>query len=336
MHKFFCECGARIFFDNVACSSCDRPVGWCDTCDTMTTRLESGCCSHCDQPIEFCSNHAEYGVCNRFVVPNGSTNQLCRSCERTTVIPAATPENLRRLKVMESAKRRLLCDLHLIGLSEEQLNATPRLTFEFKADTPTEHVITGHADGVITINLREADPVAREKARQQFGETQRTVIGHLRHECGHYLWNKCVEGICEDEFRQLFGDHCSPPYAEAMDAYYKTDPPQDWQQHFISQYASAHPWEDFAETAAFYLDMRSVMDTLQVLAPELVATTSSGDFDQLLCDYLETGIALNEVNRTLGLTDLVPEVISPEVKQKLRFVHNAIANTAKPQLQTTA
>jgi hypothetical protein len=227
---------------------------------------------------------------------------------------------IQKWKVLETAKRRFLYDIHQLGFDQRYLDRGWRLVFEFKADTPDEHVITGHADGVITINLAEADPVQREQARQKFGEPHRTVIGHLRHEFGHYWWLREVKNCCEPEFFERFGDHNHPSYADAMPQYYEQGPPADWQQSYISEYASSHPWEDFAETAGFYQDMMAMLDTLRAVMPEQSVSVEAPLEEQMQA-YFAAGISLNELSRTMGITDLVPEVVSPAVVSKLAWIH---------------
>jgi len=250
-------------------------------------------------------------------------------CDTTTDIPDLTDSNnLKQWKSIEAAKRLLLHGLDLIGF--DWRTSQPSLRFRFLADVGGEHVITGHSDGVITMNLREANPVAREKDRQRFNEPQRTLIGHLRHEAAHYLWQLLIgpqsgsSGELE-KFTALFGDPTNPAYDQALSAYYENGPPNDWQQSYISRYAASHPWEDFAETAAFYLDMRSVIDTVVHQFPTFEIEPLGADFEPLLANYLSFGIAINEVNRSLGLIDVVPEIIGPQVKQKLTYVHGLLA-----------
>lgn len=243
---------------------------------------------------------------------------MCRSCRTTTLAPdLGCEENRRRWARLEDAKRRLIYDLDHCGFAWEKTN--PPLTFRFPADANGVHHNTGHQDGVVTINLAEADPVFRETVRQQFAEPQRTLIGHLRHEASHYLWQTFVGGQREEAFKQLFGDHNNPPYGEALAAYHAATEEPSWQGQYISRYASSHPWEDFAETAAFYLDMRSLLDT--AWHNEMIAGARSGDFDLMLDHFERLGITLNEINRSLGLTDAVPETVPPPVVEKLRFVH---------------
>ena len=340
MRTFKCLCGGTLFFENTHCGACQREVGWCDVCDGMTTLTDEGTCSQeaCGSSVKPCANRQNHAVCNRFLSA-GEASQICRSCCLTAVVPDGNnPQQVLLWRIIEAAKRRLLYDLRLVGFSEPQLLEEPALSFRFLADQPGRRVMTGHAAGVITINLAEADSVEREKRRQRFGEPHRTVIGHLRHECGHYLWMRLVEGKQESQFCELFGDYRNPAYEEAMELYYEQGVADAWQERYISQYAAAHPWEDFAETAGFYLDMKSVIDTVAWHAPTLISGPAP-DLDGLLANYLSVGIALNEVNRTMGLTDLVPEVVTAPVQEKLRFVHTLLSQQsarARPALQVAA
>lgn len=324
MKTYTCECGETLYFDNNLCTRCKRAVGWCDACGSIAARGESGECLNpkCKAPTKACRNGAQQGVCNGYTADD---NPLCKGCRRTKTIPDTTDaQQVRQWALLEAGKRRLLYDLQTVGITEEMLDGPPPLAFRFMADTPAQHVTTGHAEGVITINLAEADPVQREMSRQQFGEPQRTIIGHFRHEVGHYLFSLLVEGQQEAECIEVFGDHNDPAYAEAMPRYYQEGPPADWPLSFISQYASSHPWEDFAETCGFYLDMRAVLDTLRYQYPHL-APKPDASFEQMLAAYLKAGVALNEVNRTMGLTDLVPEVVSDPVIDKLRYFDRLLA-----------
>lgn len=279
----------------------------------------------CGVSVSMCANREKYDICN--VYATADQQGLCKHCRTTVEIPDLSVEgNLQHWQALESAKRRLLYDLDLIGTPWREDSWKVPLRFRFLADTETEHFSTGHADGLITINLEEANPVRREQARQEFSEPQRTLIGHLRHEVSHFLWQVLVEDQDEASFSALFGDHNQPEYAAAMASYYELGAPENWQERYISQYASSHPWEDFAETTAFYIDMRSVLDTISWHFESL------GEFPEetptlfdMLTEYQSAGLALNEINRSMGLTDLLPEVISPQVKEKLEYVHQLLS-----------
>ena len=192
-----------------------------------------------------------------------------------------------------------------------------------------ERVFTGHAGGKITINIREADTVEREKLRVDLSEGHRTLIGHFRHEIGHYYWDLLVRGDPDREARckALFGDHENPSYGEALERYYAEGPAPDWRSRCISAYATMHPWEDWAETFAFYLDIVDVMET--VAASSLITVPLHGDLKTLVEIYTRLGVLLNELNRAMGLIDFLPDVPSPAVLEKLQLVHDVIAGSAK-------
>lgn len=333
MQTFECVCGNELFFDNRSCTKCGKECGWCFVCSRVTAivNAEPGGQGHCGNrdcgaPVSHCANRVDWDACNGYL--REDDDKLCVSCTTTKRLPDLTiAPQLEGWRRLEAAKRRLLYDLELVGFAWRR--RSPSLQFHFLADTADEHFPTGHADGVITINLKESDPVAREEARQQFAEPHRTLIGHLRHEVSHYVWQVGVQGqpVWEKEFCKEFGDFRSPSYADAMPEYYRTGPPADWQASFISAYATAHPWEDFAETAAFYLDMRSMLETLAWQFPQTKAKAAT-DPAEMVATYQALGRKLNEVNRTLGLTDVLPEVIAPPVVKKIDFVHRVIAADA--------
>jgi hypothetical protein len=268
---------------------------------------------------------------------------LCSACRLTETIPdLAVPGHREKWARLEAAKRRLLYTLDRLGLS--YADAELPLSFDFKSDIdaaanewrdsgPAEVVSTGHANGKITINIREADDAERERLRIIFGEAHRTLIGHFHHEVGHYYWQLLVDGR-RDRLREcvrVFGNHNNPPYAEAMAAYYQNGPREGWPGEFISGYASAHPWEDFAETFALYLDMIAVLDTASHLFKSIKANFRSRSVKPLVERYQEIGILENEFNRTMGLIDLVPEVIAAPVVEKLEFIHKLVKNAASPR-----
>lgn len=342
MRTFTCVCGNSLFFESTQCVACGRDCGWCDGCRQVTT-IESKdgalVCSNrnCKSLLARCDNWEQSNVCNCLRVIDEEAapeSGLCRSCQLTTVIPdLSVAGNLERWQALESAKRRHLYELDQLGLSfETGTGADPPLEFQFLEDTPQEQNTTGHQDGVVIINLKEAMPVEREKQRQQFGEPHRTLIGHFRHEVSHYLWMILVGGQAEEgRCVEVFGDHQSPPYGEAMPKYYEAGPPNDWQQQYISQYASSHPWEDFAETSGFYFDMCAVLDTVAWRMPEHIPTPPVYDFKRMVDDYRRLGLIFNEVNRSMGLTDLLPEVVSDTVLKKLAYVHKLYAGAQKAQ-----
>ena len=204
-------------------------------------------------------------------------------------------------------------------------------------DPPAPSVMTGHADGVITINLAEADDAERERRRQQMGELYRTLLGHFRHEIGHYFWDRLVADTPHlDGFPRLFGDE-RQDYAASLKNYYAHGAPADWSEHFISAYASSHPWEDFAETWAHYFHMADTLETAYVtgLAVNPKLPHSPGavfdfhprdtDMKRLVEAWLALTFAVNSLNRSMGLHDLYPFVLGPLAVAKLTFVQQRIA-----------
>jgi hypothetical protein len=300
-------------------------------------------CGHdqCGAELAKCNNYVVENVCNRCLsaTPSGhtSTAPLCDSCRLTIVIPdMSIPGNREKWYRLEVAKRRLLYLLELLQLPYGGAadGISPPLSFDFKSDDvpvegvwrtmTTERVYTGHQDGKITINIREADDVGREKLRVDLHEAHRTLAGHFRHEIGHYYWQMLVAGRREEEFKERFGDPRQPSYGESLETYYRDGPPADWQARFVSAYAAMHPWEDFAETFALYLDMAEVLDTASHTALASGYDVRTMELDEMIATYLELGVAANELNRSMGLVDLVPELLTPAVCDKLAFVHQLL------------
>lgn len=348
MRSFSCTCGNRLYFDNTQCLRCQRKTGWCPDCNALRGLDPAGdgfwrcTASGCGTLLKPCHNYAVEQVCNRMVRAD-SDETFCTACRHNRTIPdTSVPGNRAKWARLESAKRRLFYTLDQLDLpyGTEADGFDPPLLFDFKAEVirsrenwqsmgPVEHVYTGHASGRITINLDEADDAVREKRRINMNEAHRTLIGHFRHEIAHYYWELLVRGRCEEAFCTLFGDHTDPTYREALQRHYKDGPPADWSQRFVSAYASMHPWEDFAETFAAYLDLVAVMDTA---AHWQLTRIAPGDtaLPELLQVYGDLGLILNEINRDMGLLDVVPEIFTAPVRRKLEFVHDLIRN-APPQ-----
>ena len=174
------------------------------------------------------------------------------------------PGNAERWQALEAAKRRLIYAMNRLGLPLESKkeDEIKGLAFDFLADAdPSQPVMTGHDDGLITINIAEADSAEREKRRVELGEPYRTLLGHLRHEVGHYYWDVLVrDGGRIEASRAVFGDE-SLDYQEALERHYQNGAPAGWQETYVSAYATMHPWEDFAETWTHYLHMVDTLDT---------------------------------------------------------------------------
>lgn len=332
MQRFYCDCGQELFLENRLCTQCGSTLA-CDLAAGVMATLHN----HADhwqvcrdgRAVKLCSNREQYGVCNALVELHDPLEQ-CISCRLNRTIPdLSRPANRERWAKLEEAKRRLLFGLLKLGLPlAAPVQGYPRgLCFDFledkrsNPDVPDEYVTTGHHEGVITINVLEADDVQRAWQRELSSERYRTLLGHLRHEVGHYYHELLVRDI--DRFIALFGDPGSP-YNEALQRYYKQGPLAGWEQNYISAYASAHPLEDWAECFAHYLHMK---DTLETASQRGAITPLNGGetVDQLLQAWDRFAVTLNELNRSLGLRDAYPFVVTVAVAEKLRFVDAAIA-----------
>jgi len=353
MKLFSCHaCHALLFFESVSCVRCGHTLAYLPDAGLMSAMnaLPDGGVWEAQAPavrgqrFRLCRNSTEFGVCN-WAVPIDDPDPLCRACRLNAIIPNLSEPGAREAWArIEVAKHRLVYSLLSLGLPVETRSAPegPGLAFEFMRDTEDEKVWTGHNDGVITINIAEADDPFREKTRVQLGEPYRTLLGHFRHEIGHYYWDRLVAGTpMLARFREVFGDE-SPSYADAMSVHYENGPRADWQARYVSAYASAHPWEDWAETWAHYLHMVDTLETARAfglsLKPSPVAeakpppATAPGwadfrSFDDLWSGWVALTAALNSLNRSMGLPDSYPFVLSPVALDKLRFVHEVVQDS---------
>lgn len=325
MRAFHCQCGGRLFFHSMSCVVCGAIAARCPHCHlvaSMSMQSDGSLtCNECERSARLCQNRLDYAVCNAAAHPDAL---LCRYCAMNRVIPdLAIDDNLEKWRLLERAKHRVLYGVDRIGLpivTDPVCGVGPVLVFEFKAAV-AEPISTGHASGTITINIAEADSVHREQNRVEFGEPHRTLVGHFRHELGHYFWDVCVKPSLLSEYRALFGDERSPSYEEAKAQYYAAGPPTNWWANYVSQYATMHSWEDFAETFNAYLDMVAIVET-STFFERILMEVNTRDFDSLLHAYRDIGIVVNELNRDMGLLDLVTEVFTPTVIEKLRFIHS--------------
>lgn len=332
MRRFFCACGQELFFENSHCHACGRslglhlPGGEIVALEALQQPYWRGLTNGIEYRL--CSNRTEYGICNG-LIESSDHNPLCHACRLNHTIPdISIPKNVERWHRIEQAKRRLIFGLMSLGLPlEAPVSGYPRgLSFDFLEDqrsnpnVPDEIVTTGHKNGVITVNVLEADDVQRAWQRQQSSERYRTLLGHLRHEAGHYYYDLLVCDLAG--FNRLFGDP-SQPYAQALKRYYERGALAGWESHYISAYASAHPLEDWAECFAHYLH---TIDTLETASAHAVIPPISGHqrIDELLDIWDGLAVTLNELNRSLGLRDAYPFVVTPPIADKLRFVDSVI------------
>ena len=308
-----------------------------------------------------CTNVDECG-CNW---RTAAGQDFCLACSMNKTIPDLSLQGSReRWTRVEFAKKRAVYSLLAYGLPVGP-KADPSdevgLAFDFLSDAVGagpggERILTGHDNGVITLNVAEADSAEREKMRVQMGENYRTLLGHFRHELGHYYWDRLIRYDARrlEHFRAVFGDERAD-YAAALQRHYAEGAPADWQASHISAYAASHPWEDWAESWAHYLHITDTLDMVHALnfplgrlepAEENVlerSDTAEGSmpsqpqdkpaldpFEKILDRWLVLSVACNSINRCMGLPDLYPFVISKSAAHKLAFVHELIAAVRQP------
>jgi hypothetical protein len=357
MKVFRCDhCRQLVFFENVRCVHCGHALAFLPDLGVLGS-LEPAGNDLWRTPIpraagrayRLCANYTGPNVCN-WALPTDDPNPLCPSCRLTRVIPdLGKPGRHEAWYKLEVAKRRLVYTLLALRLPVADRVADPErgLAFEFLADpddSAAPRVLTGHANGVITVNVAEADDAERERRRVQMHEPYRTLLGHFRHESGHYYWDRLVNGSDRlDGFRDLFGDERAD-YGEALRRHHAQGPPADWPDRFVTAYASAHPWEDWAESWAHYLHLTDTLETAAACGvtlrpprpgdPELRAVPDPvegdpGSFDELIAGWYPLTYLLNNLNRGLGLPDGYPFVLSAPAVEKLRFVHETVAAAPK-------
>ena len=358
MKLFECQnCAQPLYFENTRCESCGLSLGYLPDRETVTALKPRGkeWFALVDPPDTYCyCANAAHNVCN-WLISADSPEQLCTTCRHNRVIPdLSRAENLGHWRLIEIAKHRLFYTLLRLHLSAKTKAEDPDgLAFDFLADIAapspsTPPVMTGHANGVITINLAEADDAERERRRRQMREPYRTLLGHFRHEIAHYYWDRLVAASAQlDEFRLIFGDERAD-YGQALQRYYASGPPADWPGQFITAYATAHPWEDFSETWAHYFHMVDTLETAAsfglVVAPKMskgLATcidfdAHRADMERLIEAWIPLTFAVNSMNRSMGLPDLYPFVLSPPVIAKLAFVHAGIHAQAGRQTNSSS
>ena len=349
MKLFRCQaCDNIVYFENRTCARCGRRLGYLPEVNALVALEPAGeelwrPLMESAAPRRFCLN-AAHDVCN-WLAPAGAEDGFCLACRHNLTIPdLSKPENLVAWREIEIAKHRLVYSLLRLRLPLKTRAEDPvhGLAFEFLADPPRASgpkVMTGHDNGLITIALAEANTAERERRRSELDEAYRTLLGHFRHEVGHHYWDILVrDGGRLDACRATFGDD-RQDYAAALERHYREGPPADWRERFVSAYAAAHPWEDFAETWAHYLH---IVDTLEMasafglkiepaidLSGDHAASLDvdpyvSGTMPELIELWTPFVVAMNSVNRAMGRPDLYPFVLAPAVVGKLAFIHDLV------------
>ena len=371
MKIFSCSaCKHVAFFENSQCTRCGHALAYL-TDRGIVSALEEDSNSapgsrffamDADATVaryRLCENYTKHGVCN-WAIPEHDPNELCLACRLNEATPdLSDPSALASWQGLEIAKRRLIYTLLELGLPLDTKFEQPDtgLAFSFKSDGANgERVLTGHCDGLVTINMKEADSPSREQTRVAMGERYRTLLGHFRHESGHYYWDRLLKGSSQLEaYRALFGNE-QEDYAEAVQRHYSA-PRQNWTDEFVSAYATMHSWEDWAETWAHYLHMVDTLETAQsyglALKPQPIGGATSEPvtarrvhferFEDLINAWVPLTVALNSLNRSMGLADVYPFVLGERVIAKLQFVHQVIeqaghgmSTTIAPDVQRAA
>lgn len=336
MRVFTCDnCGQVVFFDNDKCLRCSSPLGYLHETGGMTalTQVEGGALVDTTGAVkawERCATRDGSG-CN-WLVPAGS-GRRCPSCVLTRTRPGDdNAGGIAEWITAEAAKRRLIYQLGRLGLPVPARDEDTETGLAFDLLSSSEQkVVTGHDNGVITLDLAEADSEHREQLRRQLGEPYRTLLGHFRHEIGHYFWPVLItDDTVLSACRALFGDDRAD-YAEAVSAHYaeSEDDQQAWRSDHISQYATMHPYEDWAETFAHYLHIHDTLQTAESFGLGGLAGLGAGvalddSFGGMIDRWLVLTRGLNEVNRSMGHRDLYPFVLAPTVVRKLSFVDQVI------------
>lgn len=349
------SCEQTLFFDNTVCLRCQAALGFLpDQLDLAAlSPVEDGrftVTGAADGAMyRYCTNGLEYRACN-WMIPIEDREAFCQACRLNHTIPdLSADDNLTLWKRLEAEKRRLVYSMLRFGLPAANKVEDPDhgLAFDFLAEGDPEFregagVVTGHQGGLITLDVAEADHAVRERMRQQMAEPYRTILGHFRHESGHYYWDRLVRGSgWLEAVRDCFGDD-RLDYSEALQRHYEAGPSSAWAESFVSHYASSHPWEDWAETWAHYLH---IVDTLETAwqfgmrarpkveeADELSFRAPRNpyrelDFDALIDAWLPLTHALNSLNRSVGQEDAYPFTLAPPAIAKLGLVHRIIHDT---------
>ena len=344
MKIFECgNCEQPLYFENQSCGNCGHLIGYAPEefkLKTFDQKRDSLTSDRDHTEFKFCKNH-QYGVCN-WLIKGENADGFCHACKLNRMIPDLSDhENFNKWQRLEVSKHRLVYQLDRLGLVlHSKMDDVNGLCFDFVAKHGNQvNKMTGHADGVITILLSEADPVQREQMRKQLSEPYRTVIGHFRHEVGHYFWDRLVANDFEKlkNFRNLFGDD-RKDYQQSLNDYYQGNTAMNWQESFISEYATSHPWEDWAETWAHYLHIMDMAETAYYFGfsvdPKVQEKSVKGsfgfdpyeeqDFQKIFNSWAPLSFAINSLNRSMGTPDAYPFVVSPLVIEKMKFIHSLL------------
>ncbi|MCL3818844.1 zinc-binding metallopeptidase family protein [Aeromicrobium wangtongii] len=321
MKAFSCRvCGNSLYFENSICITCHTRLGFSRAEHAIVPVDDQGQYADADGRTWYVCRNLKLSGCTWLTDQPGDS---CFACGLTRTRPNDEDvEALKEYKVAEGAKRRLVVELDTLGFpivprTEDPVNG---LAFDLLSSAK-EKVTIGHASGIITLDLAESDDAHREKVRVQLDEPYRTMLGHFRHEIGHYIEWQHVRGDLIEQARELFGNE-EESYADAIERHYSEGPPAGWEGNYISMYATMHPFEDFAETFAHYMHICDTIETASAHGLTTVASPQSfTSFRDLVVGvWIPLSVALNQINRSMGKGPLYPFVIPAPVLDKLQFV----------------
>lgn len=349
MRLFACDhCSQPVHFDNRQCVRCGHQLAFVPSMLAMHALDPHGgsdwhLVAEPSRAVRFCAN-ANMDVCN-WVVEVGDPEPFCIACRHNRLVPNTnTQEGIDRWRRIGQAQRHLFYSLLRWRLPHPDRQKDPQggLVFDFledevAGDGSVVPAKTGHEDGLIAIRAAEADDVTREQARTSMNEPYRTLLGHFRHEMGHFLWNKLIRdrnGL--ETFRAVFGDERAD-YGAALQSYYDNGPLAGWQDNFVSAYASAHPWEDFAECFAHLLHIVDTLETARAFGlsvdprgyQEMAAEVDFNPYkaesaEQLVSAWIPLSVAINSIQRSMGQPDSYPFLLPPAVVEKLEYLRRVI------------
>jgi hypothetical protein len=350
MRLFQCDVsGQPLYFDNhFSVGANNAPVGF--VADTLTlhtlTDMGNGLFSIPSRPGErfrFCANAPIDG--SNWLVNAEDPNTLAIPARYNRIIPDInTQQGIERFHKIGAAQRHLFYSILRFGIPCPDRIADPDggLVFDFLEDAVDQvgnlvPAMTGHEDGLISLRAAEADDVVRETVRVAMGEPYRTLLGHFRHEIGHFFFDQLVLGSdLIDEARRLFGDE-REDYEAALKRNYEEGPPANWQERFISTYASCHPAEDFAECWAHFFHIVDTLESARAFGlsiepfrhHDLDAEVTFDPYraekaQRLVTAWVPISLALNTFQRSMGQGDIYPFVLPPAVVEKLDFINKVI------------